>query len=87
MIIDYKAPFVVYADYEWLIEKIDECEIDPENLTTTKAGEHILSGFSMSTISSFKNIENKPDVSRGKDWMETFCKSLRKHGMEIISFK
>ena len=37
-------------------------------------GEHITSGFSMSTISSFK------------DYMKMFCKSLRENAMEITNF-
>ena len=41
----------------------------------------------MSTISSFKSIENKYDVYRGKDCMETFCESLRQHAMKTIHFK
>ena len=41
----------------------------------------------MSAISSFKNIENKHDVYRGKDCMEKFCKSLTEHAMKIINFK
>ena len=41
----------------------------------------------MSAISSFKNIENKHDVYRGKDCKEKFCKSLTKHAMKIINFK
>ena len=53
----------------------------------TKIGEYIPSGFSMSTISSFKTIENKHDVYRGKDCMKTFCEFLREHAMEIINVK
>ena len=41
----------------------------------------------MSAISSFKNIENKHDVYRGKDCVEKFCKSLTEHAMKIINFK
>ena len=41
----------------------------------------------MSTLSSFKNIENKHDVYRGKDCMKKFCESLRDHAMKIINFK
>ena len=41
----------------------------------------------MSTISSFKSIENKHDVYRGKNCMKTFCESLREHAMEIITLK
>ena len=41
----------------------------------------------MSTTSSFKSIENKHDVYRGKDCMKNFCESLRDHAMKIINFK
>ena len=47
-----------------------------------KVGDHIPSSISMSTMSSFKSIENKHDVCRGKDCMETFCESLREHVMK-----
>ena len=41
----------------------------------------------MSTMSSFKSIENRHDICRGKDCMKKFCESLREHEMEIINFK
>ena len=44
------------------MEKIDGCKNSPEISSTTKAGELIASGFSLSTISSFKDIEHKQDV-------------------------
>ena len=68
-----KTEFVIYADLECLIEKIDECKNNPQNLFTTKLREHIPSGFSMATIASFKIIENKHDVYRGKDFLKKFC--------------
>ena len=40
-----KAPFIIYADLECIIEKIDGCENNPENSSTTKVSKHILSGF------------------------------------------
>ena len=54
-----KAPFIIYADLECIIEKIDGCKNNPENSFTTKVSKHIPSGFLMSTISSFKSVENK----------------------------
>ena len=45
-----KAPFVIYTNLKCLIEKIDGCKNNPENSSTIKVGEHISSGFSMSTI-------------------------------------
>ena len=41
----------------------------------------------MSTISSFRSLENKYDEYRGKDCMTKFCKSLREQAMELINFK
>ena len=82
-----KAPFIIYADLEFIMEKIGGCKNNPENLSTTKVSEHIPSGFSMSTISSFTSIENKHDIYRGRDCMRNFCEFLREHAMEIINFK
>ena len=53
-----KAPFILYADLECITEKIDGCKNNPENSSTTKVNNHILSGFSMSTISSFRSISH-----------------------------
>ena len=52
----HKASFVIYTDLECLIENIDGCKNNPENSPSTKVGEHISSGFSMSVILSFKRI-------------------------------
>ena len=50
-----KTSFNVYADLECVIEKIDGCKNNAKNPSTTRVTEHIQSGFSMSTISSFRN--------------------------------
>ena len=56
------TPFVIYADLEYLIEKIDGCKNNPENSSTTKVSSRIPQSFSMLTMSSFKSIENNHDV-------------------------
>ena len=38
----------------------------------------------MSTISSFRSIENKHDVYRCKDCMKKFCDFLRELSLKII---
>ena len=82
-----KAPFVIYADLECLIEKTDGCKNNPEYSSITKANQHTSSGFSMSTISSFRSIEDKHDIYSGKDCMEKFYETLREHAMKITDFK
>ena len=78
-----KAPFTIYADLEFIIKKIDECKNNSEHSSTTKVSKHIPSDFSMSTTSSFRSIENKHDVHRGKDCIKKFCESLKEHAMKI----
>ena len=68
-----KVPFIIYANLECIIEKIDGCKKNPENSSTTKVSEHIPSGFSMYTISLFRSIEDKHDIYRRKNCMKTFC--------------
>ena len=36
-----KIPYIIYADIESLIKKIDGCASKPENSSTTTIGEHI----------------------------------------------
>ena len=69
-----QAPFIIYADLECIMEKIDGCKNDSENP----------SGFSIFTISSFRSKENKNDVYRGKNCMKKSCEFLREHAMKIF---
>ena len=72
-----KAPFIIYADLECIIKKIDGCKNNPENSSSAKVSKHIPSGFSISTISSFRSIENKHDIYRGKYCMKKSVKELK----------
>ena len=83
----HKTPFIIYAHLESLIEKVDGYKNNAKKSSTIKVGEYIPSGFSMSAILSFKDIENKHDVYRGKNCMKKFCESLKKHAVKIINLK
>ena len=48
---------IIYADIESLIKKIDGCANNPEKSSTTKIGEHIHCGYSMSATWGFDHIE------------------------------
>ena len=81
-----KAIFISYEDLDCIVEKIDGCKNNSENSSATKVSAHIPSGFSMSTISSYRSMKNK-HVYRGKDCMKKFCGFLREHTMKIINLK
>ena len=71
-----KAAFIIYADFEYIIEKIDGCKNDPENSSTTKLSEYFTTVFSMCTMSSFRSIENKHAIYRGTDCMKKIARAL-----------
>ena len=48
-----KAPFIIYADLECLLDKIHSCQNIPEKSSTTKVNKHNPSGYSMFTQYSF----------------------------------
>ena len=54
----HKEPFNFYADLDCIVEKIDECKNNLGSSSTTKVSKDITSGFLMSTITSFRSIEN-----------------------------
>ena len=79
--------FVIYADIESLIKKIDGCANNPEKSSIKKIGEHILYGYSMWIIWAFDHIENKHNLDSRRDCKKKFCESLREHAKNISDFE
>ena len=48
-----KAPFIVYADLECLLEKMQYCQNNPKNSYTERKAKHEPSGYAWSLICSF----------------------------------
>ena len=82
-----KMPYIIYADLESLIKKIEGCANNPEISSLTKIGEHIPCRYTISTIWAFNHVEDKHTLYCGKDCMKTFCASLREHTKSIICFE
>ena len=78
-----KAPFIIYADLEYLLEKMTTCHNNPEKSSTTKI--ITPSGYSLFTNCSFDVTKNNLDCYRGKDCMERFCKDLKEHATKITN--
>ena len=71
-----ESPFIIYADLECLLEKMNTCHNNPEKSSTTKINKHTPSGYSLFTHSSFDTAKNKLDYYRGKSCMKNFCLDL-----------
>ena len=78
-----KVPFVIYADLESLIEKMNTCHNNPEKSSTTKINKHTPSGYLLFTQCSFDTTKNKLDYYRGTNCMRNFCLDLGQHVTKI----
>ena len=82
-----KVPFIIYADLESLLEKINTCHNNPEKSSKTKINKHAPSCYSFFTQCSFDTTKNKLDYYRGKNCMRNFCLDLREHVTKIINYE
>ena len=82
-----KIPFIIYADLECLLEKIDTCQNNPEKSYTEKKARHKPSGYSLVTCCSFDKSKTKHKYYRGNDCMEKFCRDLRDQAMKISNYE
>ena len=82
-----KFPFIIFADSECILKKIDTCQNNLDLSSTTKINQHIPSGYSMYTSCSFDKSNNKLSYYRGEDCMKRFCKNLKDHAIKIIDCK
>ena len=82
-----ELPFIIYADLEYLLQKIDTCYNNPDLSSTTKINQHIPSGYSIYTNFSLDKANDKLSYYRGEDCMKRFCKDLKDHETKIIDFK
>ena len=69
-----KAPFIVYADLECLLKKVQYCQNNPKSSYTEKKSNHKPSGYAWSLICSFDDTKNKRCFYSGKDCIEKFLK-------------
>ena len=80
-----KTLSIIYSDLDAC--NVVGCKKNHEKSYTTRGGEHILSGFSMTTVLSFKDIKNEHYAYLDKNCMKRFFKSIREHAMKIVNFE
>ena len=64
------------------LERIDNYYFNSKN-----RWDYSNSGYCVSTILAFDNIENKHSLYRGEDCMKNCCISLREHAINVINFE
>ena len=73
-----KVSFIIYADLESLLEKVNICHNNPKTSSTTKINKHNC---------LFDATKNKLNYYRGKNCMKNFCLGLREHATKLIDYE
>ena len=68
-----KVPFIISADLECLLKKINTFSNNPEKSYTEKKAVHKPSGYSFFTCCSFDKSKNERKYYRAEDCMKMFC--------------
>ena len=57
-----RVPFIIYADLECVLEKMNTYQNNPEKSSTIKINKHTSSSYSLFTHCSFDTTKNKLEV-------------------------
>ena len=60
---------------------------NPKKSSTAEINMCTPSGYSLFTNCSFDSTRNGIDCYRSKDYMERFCKDLKKHSIKMINYE
>ena len=82
-----RVPFIIYADLECLLKKINTCQNNPEKSYTEKKALHKPSGYSLFTCYSFDKSKNERKYYRGKDSMKMFSNDVKEQAHKIINYE
>ena len=71
------VPFVIYADFEAITEKIDSCQPSNQRSYTTTYQSHRACGFGYKVVCHQEKKYSKPvEIYRGEDAIETFLEKM-----------
>ena len=82
-----KHAFIIYADLECLLLKMNTCNNNPNKSYATAKALHKPSGYCLLTSCSFDKSKNKQTYYRGKDCMKRFCDDLNNYITGISKYE
>ena len=72
----FKVPFIMYADFESMLEPIQGPENDPRISSTRGVNNHVPSGSCVRSEFAYGKVESPLKLYRGKDCVKKFCKHI-----------
>ena len=72
-----KVPFMMYVDFEAMLEPIQGPSQDPEESYTKKVNQHIPSGYCVYSKFAYGEVKDPLTIYTGKDCIEKFCNHIK----------
>ena len=73
----FKVPFIMYADFESILELMDHGSSDPTKPYTNEVNQHTPSGWCVYSKFAYGGVITPLRIYRGKDCIETFCNYIK----------
>ena len=78
-----KVPFIMYADFESILELMDHGSSDPNQPYTNEVNQHMPSGWCVYSKFAYGDVDNLLRLYRGKDCIETFCNYIKEEAHRL----
>ena len=72
----FKVPFIMYADFESILEPIQGARNSPNLPSTRGINSHVLSGWCLHIKFAYGEVKNPTTQYRGVDCVERFCEKI-----------
>ena len=79
----FKVPFIMYADFESILEPMDHGSSDPNQPYTNEVNQHMPSGWCVYSKFAYGDVDNLLRLYRGKDCIETFCNYIKEEAHRL----
>ena len=81
----FKVPFIMYADFESILEPIQGAKNNPNISSTRGINSHKPSGWCLHTTFAYGKVNNPTTQYRGADCVERFCEKIISEAKRLYS--
>ena len=79
----FRVPFMMYADFEAILQPIQSPSPDPNQLYTSEVNQHIPSGWCVYSKFAYGKVQNPLKLYRWKDCIEKFCNHIKREAHKL----
>ena len=73
----FKVPFIMYADFESILEPTESANPDPNQPYSQYVNQHVSSGWCVYSKFAYGEVKDPLKIYRGKDYVEKFCDYIK----------